>query len=79
MKDLYNRQSSIYPLLSKKILAFTAAQYTLEYGFSRYITGTILKAQEQHFLYALVLFCYFKKFFEFFSDSGYKSPLRVEC
>ena len=31
-------------------------QYTFECGFSHYITGIIIKAQEQHFFYALVPF-----------------------
>ena len=73
MKNLCNRQSSTYLLLSKKILAFKAAQYTLEYGFSHYIAGIILKAQEQHFFYALVLFLLPKKFFKIFSESATNS------
>ena len=60
-------------VIIKKILAFKAAQYTLECGFLHYIAGTILKAQEQHFFYALVLFCCLKIFFKFFSENATNS------
>ena len=35
-------------------------QYTLECGFLHHIVGIIFKVQEQHFFYALVLFCCLK-------------------
>ena len=60
-------------VIVKKILAFKAAQYTLECGFLHYIAGTILKAQEQHFFYVLVLFCCLKIFFKIFSENATNS------
>lgn len=79
MECLYIQQHSTIGSLLKKIRLTFADYIALVYGFSHHIAGTIYKAQEQHVSIALVLFCYFKKFFDFFSDSGYKSPLRVEC
>ena len=61
------------PIIVKKILAFKAAQYTLECGFLYHITGTTIKAQEQHFFYALVLFFCLKDFFKFFSENATNS------
>ena len=52
--------------LVKKIRLTFADYIALVYGFSHHIAGTIYKAQEQHVSIALVLFCYFKKFFDFF-------------
>lgn len=57
----------------KKILTYTAVHFTFECGFLRHIAGTTLKAQEQHFDYALVLFYCLKIFFKFFSESATNS------